>query len=545
MITMKSLIAAYAPLALLIYLMVKPNGMASSKALPLCAFVAYLLVIFQDHSSLTLIHASVIQGALLALTPLSIIAGAIFLFLCMEQTGALTTLKNGLNNISQNKVAQLMIVGWAFAFLIEGASGFGTPAAIAAPILFKLGFAPVKVALFCLVTNTIPVIFGAMGTPVWFGMSLLSLQEGTIIDIATLAALMSTLVAPAIVFMALKLVLPSWKTIFRHALFIIASTCACTLPFFALSFYSVEFPSLLGGGIGLILTVLMAKSGFGLSSATNECKTDADKHEQTPLPSLAALAKASFPLWGTVVILLLTRLPELGLRSLLQGGEPNITASLGILGNVSVSASLVISITSILGTSIQWKHSVLYVPSLIPFIIVALASVYSFDSRQFGARITLVSTQTAKRMKNPLFALLGALVFVNLMMLGDKQSAVSLIGENMATLAGNNWPFFAPLLGALGSFFSGSATISNLTFAGIQHTIAEQLSLPLPIVLALQSVGAAMGNMVCINNIVAVTAILGLKNQDGFILKKMAGVLAIYAIMVGCLGIGLISVYYD
>ena len=98
------------------------------------------------------------------------------------------------------------------------------------------------------------------------------------------------------------------------------------------------------------------------------------------------------------------------------------------------------------------------------------------------------------------------------------------------------------LLGALGSFFSGSATISNLTFAGIQHAIAEQLSLPLQVVLALQSVGAAMGNMVCINNIVAVTAILGLKGQDGVILKKAAGILAIYAILVGSLGASLISI---
>ena len=543
MIATNLLIAAYAPLFLLIYLMVKPNGMTSSKALPLSALAAYLIVIFNGHSSLTLIHASVVQGVLLALTPLSIIAGAIFLFLCMEKTGALATLKNGLNTISSNKVAQLMIVGWAFAFLIEGASGFGTPAAIAAPILFSLGFAPVNVALFCLVTNTIPVIFGAMGTPVWFGMSLLSLQEDTIIDIATLAALISTLVAPAIVFMALRLVLPSWKIIFRHSLFIVSSTCACTLPFFALSFYSVEFPSLLGGGIGLIITVLMAKSGFGLSSAANEFETKVDTQKKTASPSGRELAKASFPLWGTVIMLLLTRLPELGLRSLLQDGAPNITASLGILGNLSVSASLVISITGILGTSIQWKHSVLYVPSLIPFIVVAFASVYSFGSREWVSRITSVSSQTAVRMTKPLFALLGALVFVNLMMLGGEQSAVSVIGKHMAFLAGNNWPLFAPLLGALGSFFSGSATISNLTFAGIQHAIAEQLSLPLPVVLALQSVGAAMGNMVCINNIVAVTAILGLKGQDGVILKKAAGILAIYAILIGSLGASLISIY--
>lgn len=372
---------------------------------------------------------------------------------------------------------------------------------------------------------------------------------------------MSTLIAPAVVFMALRLILPSWKIIYKHSLFIVASTCACTLPFFALSFFSVEFPSLLGGGIGLVLTVLMARSGFGLSSTTDvqetkpnpqeangaresiDIKGSAGIEKETTPPSRSALIKASFPLWGTVLILLLTRLPELGLRSFLQDGEPSIAASLDMLGNVSVSASLVVSITSILGTSIEWKHSVLYIPSLIPFIIVALASVYSFGADEFGARVKSVSAQTAMRLKSPLFALLGALVFVNLMMLGGEQSAVSLIGKHMAELAGNNWPFFAPLLGALGSFFSGSATISNLTFAGIQHAIAEQLSLPLSVVLALQSVGAAMGNMVCINNIVAVTAILGLKGQDGFILKKVAVVLLVYAVMIGSLGVSLVNAY--
>ena len=130
---MHTLLAAYAPLILLIYLMVKPNSMASSKALPLCAFVAYALVLWQGGQSIAVVHANVLSGMLLAFTPLAIIGGAVFLFKSMEVTGALDTLKQGLNQVSSNPIAQLMIVGWAFAFLIEGASGFGTPAAIAAP----------------------------------------------------------------------------------------------------------------------------------------------------------------------------------------------------------------------------------------------------------------------------------------------------------------------------------------------------------------------------------------------------------------------------
>ena len=539
---MHTLLAAYAPLILLIYLMVKPNSMASSKALPLCAFVAYALVLWQGGQSLAVIHANVISGILLAFTPLAIIGGAVFLFKSMEITGALDTLKQGLNQVSSNPIAQLMIVGWAFAFLIEGASGFGTPAAIAAPVLCGLGFAPLRVAMFCLVLNTVPVTFGAMGTPVWFGLSLLSLPQSTLMASAQYAAGMNTLIAPVIVFIALRLVIPDWRCIFRNGLFVLLATCACTLPYLALSFYSVEFPSLLGGFVGLVLTVLLARFGIGLDKKAGAENSGAGQANSLNKPSAKALIKAAFPLWGTILLLVVTRLPELGLKGLLQATEPYVAVSFGWFGQLSVSASLVVTLSSILDTATQWRHSLLYVPSLIPFVVIALASVFSYGPGEFSTRMKSICGQTASRMINPLWALLGALVFVNMMMLGDADSAVSHIGGHLASLAGDNWAFFAPVLGALGSFFSGSATISNLTFSGIQYTIAAELGLPLAVTMALQNVGAAMGNMVCINNIVAVTAILGLQHQDGNILKRTAVVLLLYAVLAGTMGAVLAAV---
>ena len=124
------------------------------------------------------------------------------------------------------------------------------------------------------------------------------------------------------------------------------------------------------------------------------------------------------------------------------------------------------------------------------------------------------------RGKVKLLALLGALVMVKLLMAGGRESMVITIGDAFAAAAGPVWPFVASYLGALGAFFSGSATISNLTFAGIQDSIATGLGLDRTVMLALQSAGAAMGNMVCINNIVAVCSILGIANHEGAILKR-------------------------
>lgn len=549
---MMNLAFSYLPLILLITLMVKKNPMPSSKALPLSALVAYIVVLLIFKQDARLVNANVISGALLALTPLSIIAGAIFLFKCMEITGALAILRKSLDGVSENPVAQLMIVGWAFMFLIEGASGFGTPAAIAAPILYSLGFPALRVALFCLVLNTIPVTFGAMGTPVWFGLSLLQLPQESVREIAQQAALINTIAAPVIVILALRLVVSDAADIKKNLLFILLSTCACTLPYLGLSYFGVEFPSLLGGLIGLIITLLLAKYKIGIEAVNrptdNRPAATEQTTEQAPAKTvpLKTLIKAAFPLWGTVLLLVLTRLPELGLKALLQATEPALHISLGFLGTFHISTSLVASLTDILNTAVTWKHSVLYIPSIIPFAVTGSVTLWLFRQQAEPNTLKIAGQQTLARMRTPFFAMLGALIFVNMMMLGDSSgqnsAAVAQIGHHLAQITGANWTFFAPLLGALGSFFSGSATISNLTFAGIQTTIAEQLSLPLTTILALQSVGAAMGNMVCINNIVAVTAILGLQNRDGDILKSTSLILAVFAVVAGGMGVLLIRV---
>jgi len=105
-------------------------------------------------------------------------------------------------------------------------------------------------------------------------------------------------------------------------------------------------------------------------------------------------------------------------------------------------------------------------------------------------------------------------------------------GRAFSDLTGTNWQFFASYLGALGAFFSGSATVSNLTFGGIQQSIALNVGLSEQLILALQSVGGSMGNMVCINNIIAVSTILGISNKEGYIIKRTVIPMILYGVIV-------------
>ena len=158
------------PIVLLIYLMVKKNALPSYIALPLIAGLVYVLHLTYFEGSFVAVNANFIKAIISVATPITVIFGAVLFNRMMEMTGAMNVLRRWLGNISPNPVAQLMIIGWAFAFMIEGASGFGTPAAIAAPLLVGLGFKPLQVAILALIMNSVPVSFGAVGHPyvVWF-----------------------------------------------------------------------------------------------------------------------------------------------------------------------------------------------------------------------------------------------------------------------------------------------------------------------------------------------------------------------------------------
>lgn len=516
-----NLICAALPVLLLIILMTRKSPMPSSKALPLAAVVTYGLQLAWFGAGGTEVHAAVLAGLLVALTPVLIVWGAIFFFRTMEHSGALETIRAWLNHLSQNRVAQVVIIGWSFQFLIEGASGFGTPAALAAPLLVGLGFPALRVAMACLILNSVPVSFGAVGTPTWFGFGQLGLNPGELGAVAWKTALVHSAAACVVPVLAFRLLL-GWREMRQSGLFIALAITSSVIPMLLLARVNHEFPSVAGGLIGLIVTVWLARHHTGLPR----------EHETQPAqspPSFRIIVKALFPLWGTVLILLITRLPQLGLRGLLTATEPAWTCELGALGHFSISPSLVLGLRGIFGTAESWSLPMLYVPALIPFVLMS-ALTWRVLSAPAGTAGKAWRESTA-RIRPALPALFGALVFVRLMLVGGENSPVMAIGGWISGVAGSGWPFLASYLGALGAFFAGSCTVSNLTFGPIQDAIAAQHGLDRTTLLALQSVGGAMGNMVAIHNIVAVCSVLGLRNVEGAILRKTAPLMLIYGII--------------
>jgi lactate permease len=518
---------AILPIGILIYVMTKKNSWPSHVSLPFAAALVYLLVLVHSRLDPNLVNATVMNGALSALTPISIIWGAILLSQTMRRSGAEQIIDDWLKELSPNPVAQLMIVGWAFSLMIEGSSGFGTPAAIAAPLLVGLGFDPVRVAILALVMNSVPVTFGAVGTPMWYGFSQVQLSPAEILAVSWKSAVVNSVGALFVPVIALRFVV-GWSEIRQNLLFIYLSILSCVLPSLILSRYNYEFPSLIGGAMGLCLSALMAKRQVGLTPHGG------DKVEIGP-PAPRKRVRAFTPYLLLIAILVVTRVPFFPVREWLNAEYPKLTLGLGSLGTFSVSSALVFKLDSIFGASSAWSYSALFVPALIPFVVVVLISMPLLKINFH--ELKEIASDTTNRLIEPSATLVGALIMVQLMTLGGDQALTKVIGRQFAAVMGRSWPFFAPVLGALGAFFSGSATVSNLTFAGIQESIAQALGFDRTSILALQSVGSAMGTIISISNIVAVCSILGLVDQEGLIIKRASIPLAVYALVAGLSGL--------
>ncbi len=520
-----------APVIILIYLMVKGKPWPSYLALPFSALLMYLLKLVYFSSDPNAANATVVNGLLTSLTPTLIIWGAILLFTTMERSGCLDIVRNWLNNITPNRIAQLMIIGWAFSFMIEGASGFGTPVALAAPLLVGLGFKAFEVALLCLVMNSVPVSFGAVGTPTWFGFGQLNLGSDQIAAIGWKTALMHAGAALVIPLLALRFV-ESWAEIRRNLVYVYLSVFACIVPYVVISFWSYEFPALAAGMIGFVLSVWFAKKGWGLHASGDE-GVAGWKEGVTHTPY--ALVKALFPLWGCVLALIVTRIKELGLKPLLEGKIEvrSWLGHLGTLGDLKITCAGVLNLSNIFGAGVDADPlKLLYVPAFIPFVLISLLTV--FWCRTSFSATWGIFREAGHTMTKPAITLGGALILVKLMMVGGDSSCSQIMGNALAKLAGAGWFYCSPFLGVLGAFFSGSNTVSNMTFGPIQLSAAQSLGLDPTTILALQSVGGALGHMVCINNIVAAGSIIGLTSMIGYegkVLRKTFLPMVVYGVL--------------
>ena len=492
-----------------------------------------------------------LHGVVTAVSVLIIVFGAIVILYTLKASGAMETIQWGMQQVTPDARVQAIIIGYMFTAFVEGAAGFGTPAALAAPLLISLGFPPLAAAVVCLVFNSFPVTFGAVGTPIVLGLRYVhplveraieaqvpGLPFDSIEGFNALVGQWATVLhAPMIILLPIFVLgfmtrtfgpERSWKPGLRAWKFCVFAAVSFLVPYLAFAWLvGPEFPSLIGGLVGLGVIVLGAKKGwfmpddvwnFGPRDGWDaEWTGDITADTSGELKPRMSQFMAWLPYVLIGAILVVTRIPELGLKGWLSG--------------------ISIPFESILGfENVNNGIAILYLPGTIPFVLVALLTVLLH--RMPAPAVRQAWGESIAKMKNPTIALLFAVALVSIFRLSatNPQGLPSMplaLAEVVAAGVGNAWPLVASFIGGLGSFITGSNTVSDLLFAEFQWGVARELGLSRTITVAAQAVGGAMGNMVCIHNIVAVCAVVGLSGREGMILRRTVWPFLVYGLVVG------------
>lgn len=521
-------------------------------AMPLVYVVAVIIALFAWQVAPLRILASTIQGLFITFDILLIIFGAILLLNTLKHSGAVTTIRNGFSNISRDRRVQVIIIGWLFGSFIEGASGFGTPAAIAAPLMVALGFPAMAAVMIGMMVQSTPVTFGAVGTPILVGvkgglenpelnaqLAAIGMTFGEYLQmIAGRAALVHGITGTLIPLLMVMMLTrffgknKSWSEGLSILPFAIFGGLAFTIPYTLTGiFLGPEFPSLLGALIGMAVVVTAARRGFlvpkdvwDFAPASEwspewvgklEMKLD-DITGKQPM----SIWRAWVPYLLVALFLVLTRLPQLPIGSTLR-------------------SLITIQWADILGTGVTASSTPLYLPATILILVVAITF---FLHRMSTGELQAAISDSSKVILGAGFVLIFTVpmvrVYINSGVNALGISSMPLVmAEWVALNVGGIWPFFAPTIGALGAFIAGSNTVSNLMFSLFQHGVAERLFISGAIIVALQSVGAAAGNMIAIHNVVAASATVGLLGQEGATLRKTIIPTAYYLVVAGVIGL--------
>ena len=547
-------LTAISPLVVVFLLLVLLRWPAR-RTMPVGYVLTALLAFFYWQVPALRIAAASLQGLIIAGELLYIVFGALLLLFVLKHSGAVAAIRDGFRGISADRRIQAIILAWTFGSFIEGASGFGTPAAVAGPLLVILGFPPMAAVVAALTIQSTPVSFGAVGTPILIGVNtglegqrlvtefiarpgapenyhqLLMTIAG---EVALVHGIIGTLIPLFVVCLLTRFfgANRSWREGLAVWKFAIFAGLAFTVPYMLLGVLAgPEFPSLLGGLVALATTVTAAKLGlfqpsepwdFPPQSAWQPDWLGSFPPRQEPQdekPRISLLA-AWTPYLLVGVLLVLVRL------------EPHIRQW---IAGMAIDTEW---ITSILGTGIGKKTNPVALPGTV-FIVVSLLCwpMHRMTRRAFAAALGESGRALVGAAAAIVFAVPMVRIFIESSVnAAGLQSMPTELAVTAANMVGGGWPAVSAVIGAVGAFVAGSNTISNMTFSLLQFDVALRIGISPLFVVALQAVGGAAGNMICIHNVVAASATVGLFGQEGALIRRTLIPTTYYLTAAGVIG---------
>ncbi|HWI64706.1 MAG TPA: L-lactate permease [Symbiobacteriaceae bacterium] len=515
---LSTLIAALPILTMLYFLALHPNrdskgtlqkGVEAWKAALIAAVVAFLAAVVVFRMPVSAAGMALAFGAFNGIFPIGwIIISAMFLYTLTLVTGQFEIVKDSVASISSDRRIQAILIAFCFSAFIEGASGFGTPVAIAGALMVGLGFKPLQAAILCLIANTAPVAYGALGTPITSLAGVTGIDAMLLSKVSALQLPIFALIVPVwMTAVQVKMDGGKWSDVWDVMPALLVAGLSFAAAQFVTGFYMSHLLVAVVGGLFSMLCIAVfskfwqpKRAYLGQTAAQPKAKIAGAATYTT-----AQVVRAWAPWALLTVIVLLWGLPSV---------KTYLNALPGALIKWSIPAldGVVFRMPPVVLK--QAKDAAVYSINWLSapgtgIMIAALLSglIIGATGKQWG----LAVSRTATRLKMPLLTIMLVLAMGYL----TRYSGMDAVLGLAFTKTGVMYPFFASLLGWLGVALSGSNTSSNVMFGSMQKITAEQLGLNPTLIAASGGTGGTLGKMINTQSIVVATAACYEDKEEG------------------------------
>ncbi|MFY4813607.1 L-lactate permease [Haloarcula sp. AONF1] len=570
---------ALLPLATIAVLMVGLYQPAT-RTMPIAWAVAAITAFVGWQMSPRLIAAASIRGALTATRILVIVFGAILLLYTLKQSGAFEVINAGFSSISDDRRVQVILLVFLMGSFIEGAAGFGTPAAIVGPLLVGLGFPPLAAVVVALTGNILAITFGAVGTPLIIGLRDVVFAEGTgasqqvlqqggfesvgayVAQIGVWAALIHAIVGIAIPFIGVAMMTRffgeerSIKPALEVLPLCLFAWASFAIPYVATAYFlGPTFPALLGAMVGLLVVTTTLRAGYFLP----DDEWDFGPEDQWPDHWIGSIEPGEGVGTGSSGSREGTVAADGGTASFAESHSQDMSLGMAWLPYLLVAALLVVTRVvspiqdflatngvllwnNILGTPFSEGVELFYLPgSLFVLVAVITYALHGMSTDEIKASWSEALRNIAPAVVALWFAVATVMIMqrtgstVVLEAAPINSGMLGLLSEITASGTGQMFPFFSGFIGAFGAFIAGSNTVSDILFGLFQFQAAQQIGAPTQIVVAAQAVGGAIGNLIAIHNVVAALTVVGLIGEEGRVIRLELIPVLYYGVFTGIL----------
>lgn len=465
--------------------------------------VATLIAFFIYGMPFSLIGASFVQGFAQGMWPIAwIIIAAIFLYKLSVKSGSFEVIKQSVISITPDHRIQVILIGFCFGSFLEGAIGFGGPVAITAALLVGLGLKPLYAAGLCLIANTAPVAFGAVGIPIIAMTNLVGVEQYAV------SAMVGRMLVPLsfsvpffIVFLmdGFKGVKETFPAI------LVAAVSFTGTQFFSSNYLGAELPDIVSAIVSLACITIFLKAWQPKNIFRLDDKKDFSNQQKL---ELSAIVKAWMPFILLIICIVIWTQPWF--KALFAKGAIFDYTQVTIMFN-NIQSGIVDPNGKAVGLSLPINFIALQAGTAI--LLAAFLTIWTLKIKANDAGECF--WETLKEMAIPCITigLVVAFAFI------AKNSAMSATLGTALAQTGQAFSFFSPVIGWLGVFITGSDTSANLLFGPLQQVTARELGISEALFLAANSVGGVVGKMISPQSIAIACAAVGLVGKESDLFK--------------------------